>query len=144
MPVTTASSNAQSAQQFLRRLANSRSMSKLRMGENRRSEARVDFCMGIWVIPLAHGSPDLRRAFPAITRDLSSLGLGIVADRPLLNEEHFLCFPLASGMKFLRARAESQRDVGAGWCLVGVEIVELLRMEDHPRLIQFAASILLG
>lgn len=143
MSHTGTSSSRQTAQQFLRRLANARSMDKLRMDENRRGEARVDFCIGIWVIPIARNLPNLDRTFSAVTRDLSSSGLGIVADRSLLHEQLFLCFPSRSEMKFLRAEVESQRDVGAGWYLLGLTVTELIDIEKHPRLIQFAASLLL-
>jgi hypothetical protein len=34
-------------------------------------------------------------------------------------------------------------DVGAGWFRLGLEVIELVSMEEHPRPIQFAASLLL-
>jgi hypothetical protein len=121
------------AQQFLARLANRRSLEKVRPVEERRAEARTDLFIGIWVIPLADGQPDVMKAFPAITRDFTCTGIGFIAHHPPATvEEVLLAVPEETEEGLLRAKVYHRKALGAGWYLLGAGVLELLDKDEYP------------
>jgi hypothetical protein len=121
------------AQQFLARLANRRSLEKVRAVEERRAEAKTDLCIGVWVIPLADGQPNVTKAFPAITRDFTCMGIGFIAHHPpAAVEEVLLAVPEETEEGLLRAKVYSRRTLGAGWYLLGAAVIELLDKDEYP------------
>jgi hypothetical protein len=129
------------SQQFLSRLANRRSLEKLQAVTERRGEARTDLCIGIWVIPLADGQPDITNAFPAITKDFTSRGIGfIVHEPPAAAEEVLLAVPDETEERLLRVNVHSRRTLGAGWYLLGAEVIELLDKDQYPSLTPLCQS----
>ena len=123
------------SQQFLARLANRRSLEKLRVVEDRRGESRTDLCIGIWVIPLADGQLDITKAFPAVTKDFTCRGIGFIARQPLAAADEVLLAVAEDTEKWLlRVNVHSCRDLGAGWYLSGAEASELLDKNDYPSL----------
>ena len=67
------------AQKVLARLADQRTFEKIRALEEHRSECRTDLSVGILVVPLNDESPDIAKAFAALTKDITTTGIAIVA-----------------------------------------------------------------
>jgi hypothetical protein len=130
------------SQQFLARLANRRGLEKLRAVEERRGEARTDLCIGIWVIPLADGQPDIKKAFPAVTKDFTCRGIGffIAHHPPAVAEQVLLAVPEETEERLLRVNLRSRKSLGAGWYLMGAEVIELLDKDEYPSLTLYFGS----
>jgi hypothetical protein len=122
-------------QQFLTRLANQRILQKLQSPDERRSETRTDLCIGVWVIPLADGQPDATKAFPAVTRDFTCRGIGLIARQPLAGlDEVLLAIPEEMEKKLLRVSVYDRVPLGTGWYLLCTEGVRLLDKDEYPSL----------
>jgi hypothetical protein len=83
------------AQKLLARLADQRTLEKVRALEEHRSEGRADLSVGVLVVPLNDESPDIAKAFTALTKDVSTTGIAIVADRCIPTAEALLCLSQA-------------------------------------------------
>jgi hypothetical protein len=91
---------------FLLKLLNSFSADALRNPEEgQRSESRVNVVTVVLVIPMEDGKLQVRDAFSAITKNVSSGGAAIVLDQPRWFEQAAIGFSYAGHMTFLRGRA---------------------------------------
>ena len=135
MPLFKTGKRKRNAQQYLARLATRRSLEKLRVVEEQRGQLRTDLCIGIWIIPLAEGQPNIRKAVPAITRDFTCMGIGFVAYRPpVVAEEVLLAIPDETEVRLLRVTVHNCMPLGAEWQLLNAEVIELLDKDEHPSL----------
>ena len=129
-----ARSKQREAQNFLVRFLNSRNIVGTKIFEERRGETRTDLCVGIWVFPLSGKTPSVELAIPAVTKDLSSTGVALVANQEIINEEALLYLSAESESRLLRAKVNGCRAIGAGFHLVAMEVVELLEAHAYPEL----------
>jgi hypothetical protein len=72
---------SQEVRDCLTRLADMRSIDKMKAIKERRGQRRTDLSMGIWIIPMNDYSPDITQAYSAVTKDLSSTSLGVITNR---------------------------------------------------------------
>ena len=131
----------QEVRDCLTRLADMRSLDKMRAFMERRCQQRTELNMGIWIIPMNGDSPDIAQAYPAVTKDLSSTSLGVITNRLAVHNNPLLCFRSESDVIFLRASIQSRKCLGCGWFLLGLEVTEVVDQSDYPELDQFAESV---
>ena len=131
----------QEVRDCLTRLADMRSLAKLKAFRERRSQRRTDLCMGIWIIPTNADSPDTAQAYPAVTKDLSSTSLGVITNRLEGHDSILLCLQSESEVILLRASIQSRTCLGFGWFLLGLEVTELVDRDEYPQLDHFVESV---
>jgi hypothetical protein len=78
---------AEEAQAFLLRFLNNRCLRQKFSVEEKRRETRTNLVVGVWIVPLVEGATVVGRAFPTVTKDFTTSGLGIVIDKPFTCEE---------------------------------------------------------
>jgi hypothetical protein len=112
--------------QFVLRFINQNTAGRSVVCENRRYESRVNLSLGVRVVPLRDGSPDVDAAFSAVTKDLSTAGIAIMTDRTSLPEEVLLQLPSEPSPRFIRAQVNSCAELGCGWMAYILVAAELL------------------
>ena len=130
------------AQEFLSRLVEERDVERVPKYGERRSERRTDLSTAVWVIPLDEDCPEIGKAFVAVTRDISSLGMAVVTHRAVLMPEIVICFSGKGQPVFLRARVRGQKDLGLGCFRLSLEVTELVDTEEYPQLRHFTERVL--
>jgi hypothetical protein len=133
--------NCQEVHDCLTRLADMRSLDKATAFKERRGQRRTDLSMGIWIIPINDDSPDTAQAYPAVTKDLSSTSLGVIANRLAGHGSILLCFPSESEVILLRASIQSRTCLGCGWFLLGLKVTEIVDRYEYPQLDNFVETL---
>ena len=103
------------ARSFLLRFLNERCFRHKIAVDEKRTENRASLMMGAWVIPLIDGTPMLSRAYPTVTKDLTTSGLSIVVDRPPFCTEVIVALLVAVDAVLLRCTVLHSRPIGAGF-----------------------------
>ena len=98
--------------------------------------------MGILVVPLNDESPDIAKAFTALTKDVSSTGIGMVANRNIPTSEALLRFSGSSETKLLRSIVRNRRELGQGWVRFDMEVTGVVDKSEYPQLKNFVGSIM--
>lgn len=127
------------ARQVLGQLAGQK---KAASKQERRLEGRTDFSIGIVVVPIHDDSPDISRAFSAITKDVSITGIGVIANRSILTPEVVICLSVKSEARLLRGLVHYHKELGPGWSRFGVEVTDVLDKSEYPQLTRFVGSII--
>jgi hypothetical protein len=129
------------ARAFLVRFLNNRYLrQKVAVAEKRR-ETRSNLVIGVWIIPLIEGSPVLNHAFPTVTKDFTTSGLGIVVDTQLTGEELLVVIPVKTNESVLRCKVLNSSSIGAGFRVLGLQVVGLIDESQHPDLEELLAFI---
>ena len=131
--------NQSDASQVLSQLAG---QTKAASNQERRLEGRTDFSIGIVVVPIHDDSPDTSGAFSAITKDISTTGIGIIANRSSLTPEVVICLSGKSEARLLRGLVRHHKELGPGWGRFGVEVTDVLDKIEYPQLARFVGSIM--
>jgi hypothetical protein len=127
------------AKQVLGQLAGQK---KAASNPERRLEGRTDFSIGIVVVPLHDDSPDISKAFSAITKDISTTGIGVIANHSILTPEVVICLSGKSERRLLRALVRYRKELGLGWVRFGMEVTDVLDKNEYPQLSRFVGSIM--
>jgi hypothetical protein len=130
------------AQCALARLADQATMGKVRRLDERRSERRTTFSVGVWVIPMNGAVPEIADIFVALTKDLSSKGLSVITNRFLGTSEVLICFSGESEKTFLRADIRNCEKLGLGWLQLGMEVTEIVELEEYPQLKEVSEMVI--
>jgi hypothetical protein len=112
-----------------------------RLGEPSR-EKRSVLSVGILVVPLNDESPDIDKAFTAITKDVSSTGIGLVANRSIATSEALLRLSGDAETRLLRTTVRQRKDLGQGWVRFDMEVTGVLDKSEYPQLKHFVGSIM--
>ena len=108
----------------------------------RRSEPRADLTVAALVVPMEGGAPDISRAFTAITKDMSSKGIGVIANRFILAPEVLICLWSEGDLRLLRAVVRHRRELSRGWVRFGVEVTGPAEKNEYPQLCRFVTSLI--
>lgn len=138
---TKSRAKGQEVRDCLIRLADVRSLDKMKAFKERRGQRRTNLSMGIWIIPMNDDSPDIAQAYPAVTKDLSSTSLGVITNRWAVHNNILLCFQRESEVILLRASIQGRTCLGFAWFLLGLEVTELVDKDDYPQLDHFVESL---
>ncbi len=109
---------------------------------NEPQEERALLSIGILVVPLNDESPDIDMAFTAMSKDVSSTGIGLVANRSLSTSEALLRLSGDAETRLLRTTVRHRKDLGQGWVRFDMEVTGVLDKSEYPQLKQFVGSIM--
>jgi hypothetical protein len=102
--------------------------------EDPRFDSRANVTIAVIVIPIENGQIQVARAFKAITKDISSIGMGIILDHPIGLDEAILGFRVGTEMSFARAEAKHLNPLGGGFFQLGFRMWEVISPGDFPEL----------
>jgi hypothetical protein len=108
----------------------------------RRSEQRTSLVIAALVVPMEGDAPDTDRAFAAIAKDIGGKGIGLVAHHFLMVPEVVICLWSDGEPKLLRAAVRHRRELSRGWVRFGVEVIRIVKKNEHPELCRFVELLL--
>jgi hypothetical protein len=130
------------AQQFLAALTRQSGHGKVGRLDEGRSDRRTDLSMGILVVPLNDESPDIAKAFTALTKDVSATAIGVVANRSIPTSEALLRLSGGSETRLLRTTVRNRKELGQGWVRFDMEVTGVLDKSEYPQLKHFVGAIM--
>jgi hypothetical protein len=130
------------ARQVLAALTSQGGGAKLQRFEAGHADGRVDLSTGILVVPLSDESPDIDRAFTALTKDVSPTRIGLVANRAIPTAEVLLRLSGTSETRLLRTTVRSRKGLGQGWVRFDMEVTGVVDKSEYPQLKHFVGSIM--
>ncbi len=130
------------ARQLLAALSDPNSQGKLRRIDLHGSQPRAALSVGVLVVPLTDESPDIARAFTALTKDVSATGIGVVANRSVPTSEALLRLSGSSETRLLRTTICNRKELGQGWVRFDMEVTGVVDKSEYPQLKQFVGSIM--
>jgi hypothetical protein len=130
------------AQQVLAALSHRGTAARVGRLDGRHSEGRADLSMGVLIVPLNDESPDIAKAFTAMTKDVSTTGIGVVANRSIPTSEALLRLSGNSETRLLRTTVRNRKDLGEGWVRFDMEVTGVLDKSEYPQLKSFVGSIM--
>jgi hypothetical protein len=136
---TAAKSDAQQVLASLTTLGKDRKLGRV---DGRHSDGRADLSLGVLVVPLADECPDIAKAFTAMTKDVSSTGIGVVSNRAIPTSEALLRLSGNSETRLLRTTIRNRKDLGEGWIRFDMEVTGVLDRSEYPQLKSFVGTIM--
>jgi hypothetical protein len=130
------------AQQLLAALTSRSQREKIGRLEDRHSERRATLSMGILVVPLNDESPEIGKAFTAMTKDVGAGSIGVVANRSIATSEALLRLSGDSETRLLRTTIRNRKDLGQGWVRFDMDVTGVLDKSEYPQLKHFVGSIM--
>lgn len=123
----------QEAQRLLVRILNQQHQTNVRMTDVRQ-EQRSNTTVPVIIVPYVKGKPLIDEAVHATTRDLSSAGIGLVADRSIDTQEVLIGFRSEEDVFFIRATVKYQDRISPTFFQIGASASEVLHASDYPLL----------
>ena len=102
--------------------------------EGPRRDKRVNLSLVVLIVPLEDGELQVDNAFYAVTRELSSNGVGIILSQQRALDEVVLGFRLQGEMPFVCATAKHLNAMGNGFYHLGLEMTETVPISKYPEL----------
>jgi hypothetical protein len=102
--------------------------------EGPRVDSRVNLVVVVMIVPIEGKRPVVRRAFTAVTKELSATGVAVVLDRPHQLDEVILGFRQEGEMYFVHAQAKHISPMGGGFYQLGFQMTEVIATGDYPEL----------
>jgi hypothetical protein len=102
--------------------------------EDTRNDSRVNLAIAVAVVPLENGKIRADKAFTAMAKDFSNLGVAIVVEQPLGFDQAILGFRMDGETTFLRAEAKHLNPMGGGFFQLGFRLLEVVSAGDYPGL----------
>jgi hypothetical protein len=121
-------------QSFVLKLINNNCPELKALIEGPRLDKRVNLSLVVLVVPLEDGKLHVDNAFYAVTRDMSSNGVGIILSQQHALDEVVLGFRLENEMTFIHATAKHLNPMGNGFYLLGLEMTEMAPISKYPAL----------
>ena len=121
------------AQRLLVRILNQQHQTNVRMSDVRQ-EQRSNLTVPVVIVPYVKGKPVIDEAVHATTRDLSSAGIGLVADQLIPTPEVLIGFRSDEEAFFIRATVKYQERISANFFQIGASASEVLHASDYPLL----------
>jgi len=125
------------AQRLLVRIMNQQHQANTVRMQDSRQEQRSNATVPVMVVPYVDGRPVVDDAFPATTKDLSAVGIGIVARQAMPAEEVLIGFRADNDdddVFFIRAKVKHQERISPDFYQAGLSTIEVLRASDYPLL----------
>ena len=94
------------------------------------------------VVPLNDECPDIAKAFTAMTKDVSAMGIGVVTNRSIPTAEALLRLSGNSETRLLRTTVRNRKELGQGWVRFDMEVTGVLDKSEYPQLKHFVGSIM--
>lgn len=116
------------------KLANSHCPDMRSQIEDPRLDSRVNVAVVVAVIPVVQGQIQIDQGFTAVTKDISSVGLGIVIEQLLGLDKVILGFRTGDEMTFALAQARHLNPMGGGFYQLGFRLLEVVSAGDYPGL----------
>jgi hypothetical protein len=138
MPLSTTSE----AQRLLATLASQGGRGRLGRVDERHAPTRANLSIGVLVVPLNDESPDISEAFTALTKDVTSTGIGVVSNRSIPTSEALLRLSGDAETRLLRTTVRNRKELGQGWVRFDMEVTGVLDKSEYPQLKQFVGSIM--
>ncbi len=135
----TAKSDAQQVLASLTTLGKDGRIGRL---DQRHSEGRAELSLGVLVVPLDDECPNIAKAFTAMTKDVSSTGIGVVANRAITSSEALLRLSGTSETRLLRTTVQRRKELGEGWVRFDLEVTGVLDRSEYPQLKSFVGAIM--
>jgi hypothetical protein len=110
--------------------------------DDRHWQGRADLSIGVLVVPLNDESPDIAKAFTALTKDVSSTDIGVIANRSIPTAEALLRLSGNSETRLLRTTVRNRKELGQGWARFDMEVTGVLDKSEYPQLKHFVGSIM--
>jgi hypothetical protein len=130
------------ARQLLASLTNQNAGGKIGRFDTRHSDGRTELNVGVLVVPLNDECPDIGKAFTALTKDVSTTGIGLISDRSIPTAEALLRLSGTSETRLLRTMVRTRKNLGQGWVRFDMEVTEVLDKSEYPQLKTFVGSIM--
>jgi hypothetical protein len=121
-------------QSFILKLINNNCPELKALIEGPRGEKRVNLSLVVLVVPLEDGKLQVDNAFYAVTRDMSSNGVGIILSQQQALDKVILGFRIQNEMTFVHATAKHLNPMGNGFYLLGLEMTEIAPSSKYPGL----------
>ena len=107
--------------------------------DERRGDERIEIALAVAVIPCVDGQPDLDRAFPTITRDVSRDGVSLIVNRRFDEDQVVVGFS-GTSITFVRAEVIYRESQVMGCWRLGLRMTEVVEVESHAGLERFFLS----
>jgi hypothetical protein len=107
-----------------------------------RSEKRNISSIGIVVVPIRNGSPDISAAFSAIAKDVSTTGIGVIASCSVSTPEVVICLSDNLEARLFRGSIHHNKELEQGWVRFGVKVTEVLNNSQYPQVARFVSRIM--
>jgi hypothetical protein len=121
-------------QSFVLKLINNNCPELKALIEGPRIDKRVNLSLVVLVVPLENGDLQVDNAYYAVTRELSSSGVGIILSQQHALDEVILGFRLQGEMTFVHAQAKHLTPMGNGFYHLGLEMTEIVPVSKYPEL----------
>ncbi len=124
--------NEADVQKFLCRLADRAATKRFSERYERRDDSRTGYSMPVYVARWDGDRFSKDEATIALSRDISSQGIAVVVVGPFHAERLMLAFWVESQPYFAVGAVQCDQPIGGGYRRLGIKLVELLDVGDHP------------
>jgi hypothetical protein len=121
-------------EKFLRRLADRAASKWMSNRCERRNESRCGQSMPVYMARWDGASFSKEEATIALSRDVSSQGIAVVVVGPFQAKRVVMAFWVESRPCFALGEVHNEAPMGGGYRRLGIELIELLDVADHPSL----------
>ncbi len=128
----TERNNQADVQKFLCRLADRAASKRFSERDERRDDSRTGYSMPVYIARWDGDCFSRDEATIALSRDISSQGIAVVVVGPFHAERLMLAFWVESRPHFALGAVQSDQPIGGGYRRLGIKLVELLEVGDHP------------
>ena len=139
---TLPTAKSQNAQQVLASLTNQNSPGRIGRFDAGHCDGPAELNVGVLVVPLSDECPDIAKAFTALTKDVSSSGIGLISNRAIPTTEALLRLSGTSETRLLRTTVRTRKNLGQGWARFDMEVTDVLDKSEYPQLKNFVGSIM--
>ncbi|MBN2580296.1 MAG: hypothetical protein JXB10_15005 [Pirellulales bacterium] len=109
--------------------------------EGPRADRRVNLTVVVGVVPLEKKKPQVEKAFTAVTKEFSGVGVGLVVQVPWKFEQAILCFRFEEEMYYARATVRHLTFLGGGFYQLGFEMNEMVNASAYPELPELSEQL---
>ena len=135
-------------QKYIRRLADLTSPNLCSVEGELRATSRQNRVLPTILIPVEKNEPVVGEATPALTKDVSDDGVGLVLHQPLHVEQVAIGLWLAEEETpwFFQGEVRQNSRIGGGYWVIGVKLTEVLNVTEslHSILLPLAEQLLPG
>ena len=121
-------------QNFVLKLLNNNCPGLRAVMEGPRIDRRVNMVLVVMIIPIENNRLQIGRAFTAVTKEFSNMGVSVVLDEPHELDQVVLGFRFEGDMHFIRATAKHLDPMGGGFHQLGLQMVEVVSGSNYPEL----------
>lgn len=125
---------------FLERLVNETTPNLAPSAGDSRSQIRHNRAIPTLVAPLSDGSYAADKAYFAITKDVSDVGISLIVPSPLSTPQ-MVCGFWLEGLHFLLGELQQNTSLGGGFWQAGVRFTEVIRTADVKQLLPLASQL---